>query len=114
MTAVGSDPKSRVFYNRVKGEAEDALRALEFPRGLKIFHPSLLLGERTEPRAGERVAALLMRATRPLLAGGLARYRAIDALDVARAMHAAATRDVGGVHLYEGESLFALGRSQST
>jgi uncharacterized protein YbjT (DUF2867 family) len=114
VTAVGSDPKSRVFYNRVKGEAEDALRALEFPRGLKIFHPSLLLGERTEPRAGERVAALLMRATRPLLAGGLARYRAIDALDVARAMHAAATRDVGGVHLYEGESLFALGRSQST
>jgi len=108
VTAVGSDAGSRVFYNKVKGETEDALRALEFPRGLKILRPSLLLGARAEPRPGERVAAVLMRAARPLLAGGLARYRAIDALDVARAMHAAATRDAGGVHVYEGESLFAL------
>jgi uncharacterized protein YbjT (DUF2867 family) len=110
VTAVGSGAKSRVFYNRVKGETEEALRALEFPRGLKIFHPSLLLGERIESRPGERVASVLMRAARPLLAGGLARYRAIEALDVARAMHAAAARDEGGVEVYEGESLFALAR----
>ena len=108
VTAVGSNAKSSVFYNRVKGETEDALRTLEFPRGLQIFHPSLLLGERTESRPGERVASVLMRAARPLLAGGLARYRAIEALDVARAMRAAAARDVGGVEVYEGESLFAL------
>jgi uncharacterized protein YbjT (DUF2867 family) len=31
--------------------------------------------------------------------------------DVARAMHAAASRDVGGVHVYEGESLLELARS---
>jgi uncharacterized protein YbjT (DUF2867 family) len=110
VTAVGSDAKSRVFYNRVKGETEDALRALEFPRGLKIFHPSLLMGERAESRPGERVATVLMRATRPLFAGGLARYRAIDALDVARAMLAASARNVGGVEVYEGENLFALAR----
>jgi len=111
VTAVGSDARSRVFYNRVKGEAEDALRAIDFPRGLKIFHPSLLLGERAKPRTGEQAASLLMRATRPLFAGPLARYRAIDALDVARAMHAAATRDGGGVEVYEGERLFALARA---
>jgi uncharacterized protein YbjT (DUF2867 family) len=108
VTAVGSNARSSVFYNRVKGETEDALRTLEFPRGLQIFHPSLLLGQRTEARPGERVASVLMRAARPLLAGGLARYRAIEARDVARAMHAAAAREVGGVEVYEGESLFAL------
>jgi uncharacterized protein YbjT (DUF2867 family) len=111
VTAVGADSKSRVFYNRVKGEAEDVLRALAFPRGLKIFHPSFLIGERAQPRLGERAVTLVMRATRPLFAGGLARYRAIDALDVARALHVAATRDVGGVHVYEGETLFALAPS---
>jgi uncharacterized protein YbjT (DUF2867 family) len=111
VTAVGSDAKSSIFYNRVKGEAEDGLRAIDFPRGLKIFHPSLLLGDRAEPRPGEHAAALVMRATRRLMAGPLARYRAIDARDVARAMHVAATREGGGgVEVYEGERLFALAR----
>jgi uncharacterized protein YbjT (DUF2867 family) len=110
VTAVGANVKSRVFYNRVKGEAEAALGALDFPRGLKIFHPSLLLGEREEPRQGERVAMFMMRAARPLLAGGLMRYRAIDGAEVARAMHRAALEEPakGGVEIYEGQRLFAI------
>jgi uncharacterized protein YbjT (DUF2867 family) len=108
VTAVGADPSSAIFYNRVKGETEAALRELAFPRGLSIFHPSLLLGERGTPRAGERVASVLMRATRPLFAGPLLRYRAIDAADVARAMVAASRQDAPGVQVYEGPSLFAL------
>ncbi len=110
VTAVGADPKSRVFYNRVKGEVEEALKALDFPDGLKVFHPSLIMGERNERRSAERVAMVVMRSTRSLFVGGMARYRAIDAIDVARAMKSAATGkpDKGGVTVYEGESLFAL------
>jgi len=108
VTAVGADPKSSIFYNRVKGETEGALRALDFPQGLSIVRPSMLLGERAESRPAERFGAVLMRATRPMFAGGLARYRAIDAGDVARAMHAAAKRDGPGVRIYEGKELFAL------
>jgi uncharacterized protein YbjT (DUF2867 family) len=108
VTAVGADPKSRVFYNRVKGEAEEALR-VEFPYGLKIFRPSMLVGERAESRPAERVAMAVMRATRPVFVGGLARYRAIEAADVARAMLRAATRESGiGVQVYEGERLFDM------
>jgi uncharacterized protein YbjT (DUF2867 family) len=108
VTAVGADAASGIFYNRVKGETEAALRELDFPRGLVIFHPSMLLGERAESRPAERFGAALMKATRPLFAGGLARYRAIEAGDVARAMHAAAGSEESGVKVYEGKGLFEL------
>jgi uncharacterized protein YbjT (DUF2867 family) len=113
VTAVGADAGSSVFYNRVKGEVEAGLAALNFPGGLQIVHPSLIVGERAERRPAERVAMALMTATRPLFAGGLARYRAIDAEAVARAMHHAAFAGDGagagaGVHVYEGRKLFAL------
>jgi uncharacterized protein YbjT (DUF2867 family) len=108
VTAVGADANSRIFYNRVKGDVENALRAIDFPRGLKIFHPSLLLGDRAQPRRRERAASAVMRATRAVFAGPLTRYRAIDARDVARAMLRAAKSDVGGVEVFEGTSLFAL------
>lgn len=109
VTAVGASVASAIIYNQVKGEVEDALRALAFPGGVRIIRPSLLLGDRAESRPAERVAAALMRATRPLFAGGLARYRAIEAGDVARAMLAAARQDEGD-EVYEGERLFALAR----
>ena len=106
VTAVGADAKSGIFYNRVKGELEEALAGLTFPRGLRILHPSLLLGDRRESRPGERVAAVLMRATGPLFAGGLRKYRAIAAADVARALVTAARSDGDGVVVYEGARLF--------
>lgn len=124
VTAVGADPASRVFYNRVKGEVEAALAALEFPGGLKVFRPSLLLGARADVRPVERVAMGLMGATRPLFGGGLTRYRAIDARDVARAMvHAAreggrtdpdrasGLRSLAPVAVYEGQKLFDEARA---
>ena len=54
----------------------------------------------------------LMSATRPLFVGGLTRYRAIDAADVARAMRRVALEGPlsPGVEVYEGERLFALSR----
>lgn len=110
VTAVGADAQSRVFYSRVKGEVEEALRKLSFPQGLHLFHPSLLLGHREQPRLGERVASALMGATGPLLAGPLRRYRAIDGSAVALAMRRASENPSSGVHVYEGESLFALAR----
>jgi hypothetical protein len=47
-----------------------------------------------------------MRATGGLFVGALQKYRAIKAIDVARAMITAAESDSDGVLLYEGKSLF--------
>ncbi|MDB4987686.1 MAG: nucleoside-diphosphate sugar epimerase [Myxococcaceae bacterium] len=60
VTALGADAKSRVFYNRVKGELEQALATFGFD-ALTIVRPSLLLGARTKQRLGERIAGPVMR-----------------------------------------------------
>jgi uncharacterized protein YbjT (DUF2867 family) len=85
VSALGASSASRVFYQRVKGETEEALFVLGF-RTLAIFRPSLLLGRRAEFRAGERLSAVLLWLAEPLLLGRLRQYRAISAEVVARAM----------------------------
>ena len=85
VSALGADAGSRVFYNRVKGETEDALLVLGFAT-LAIFRPSLLLGRRARARLGERVMAALLWLAEPLLFGCLRKWRAIQAEVVARAM----------------------------
>jgi len=58
VSAMGANPRSRIFYNRVKGELEAALLTLEFD-SVTIFRPSLLLGDRSEFRLGEAVGKRL-------------------------------------------------------
>jgi uncharacterized protein YbjT (DUF2867 family) len=89
ISALGADPGSRVFYNRVKGETERDLAALGLA-SLVIVRPSLLAGDRAEFRVGERLALI---ATRPLRALLPARVRPIAAADVAKSMLNAALAD---------------------
>lgn len=58
VSALGANPRSRLFYNRVKGEMERDVQALPFP-ALTILRPSLLLGPRGEHRLGEEFAKRL-------------------------------------------------------
>lgn len=86
VSAMGADPHSRVFYNRVKGEAENAVRR-DGPDSVVILQPGLLDGERAEVRPAERIGLLLTRPIRALLPASL---RPVRAEDVAAAMiHAA-------------------------
>ncbi len=55
ISATGANSTSKVFYNQVKGEMENALMALKLNH-LVIFRPGLLLGERAEFRAAEAMA----------------------------------------------------------
>ncbi len=63
ISALGADPASSVYYNKVKGEVEADLKGFEFDY-LGLFRPSLLLGSRNEFRLGEEVAKIL---TKPLV-----------------------------------------------
>ena len=78
VSALGASATSRVFYNRVKGELENDLRALGFP-SLTIAQPSLLVGPRAERRRGEEIGKRL---------GWLvpAKWKPIEARDVAAAL----------------------------
>ena len=107
VTALGADAGSRVFYNRVKGEAEEALKGVGFET-LVILRPSLLLGDRAESRPGERAAIVVSKALAPLLRpfGG----RPIEARTVARAMLWLARDTPAGVRVALSGELQELGR----
>ncbi len=107
VTALGADPGSRVFYSRVKGEAEAAVRRLAFD-GVYLFRPSLLLGARPERRRGEWLAALVAPLVSWALVGPLARYRPIRAAALARAMVWVARDATGGVQVYESDAIERL------
>jgi uncharacterized protein YbjT (DUF2867 family) len=104
VTSLGADPHSRIFYNRVKGEVEEAIRKISFTT-FNIFRPSLLLGERTEHRTGEKAGAFIMSGLKYVMGGPLKKYRAIHARDVAQAMVRMAQTNQGGVHIYESNQI---------
>lgn len=78
VSSMGANAHSPFFYNRVKGEMEEALIAQKWPR-LTIVRPSMLLGDREQQRANEKLFAPLFK----LLPGN---WKSIEARDVARAM----------------------------
>jgi uncharacterized protein YbjT (DUF2867 family) len=102
ISALGADRRSSIFYNKVKGEMEHALRAQDWPQ-LTICRPSLLLGERTEPRLGEKVAGPLSR----LIPG---KFHGIEACQLARAMWRLALEEQDGVRIVESDELRKLGK----
>jgi len=86
VSAVGAAGQSSVFYNRVKGELEDALKAMELT-ALVIAQPSLLLdyrgGLQQPPRLGEQIAIPIAKLLGPLMPG---KYRPVHARNVAQAL----------------------------
>lgn len=86
VSALGADPSSRVFYNRVKGEMEQAVSQLGYP-ALVIARPSLLSGDRdalAQPaRPAEKLGLLAMKLLQPLIP---ANYRPVTATQVALAL----------------------------
>ena len=100
---MGANPRSAVFYNRVKGELEQALSGLGF-QTLVIARPSFLAGDRPalgQPaRAGEKIALAATRWLRPLIP---ANYRTIAASAVAHALLDAMRTTTGHRVLLSGE-----------
>jgi uncharacterized protein YbjT (DUF2867 family) len=109
VSSLGANASSRFFYNRVKGETEEALPVLGF-QTLGIFRPSLLVGPRAEFRLGERLSAVIMWLAEPLLLGRLRPYRAIRAEVVARAMlRCSFGREGQGVLVFRSDEIQDLG-----
>ena len=111
VTAIGADPKSNIFYNRVKGELEEAVRALGFG-ATHIFRPSFLAGDRGESRMGEKAGIFAARVLATVLPiGPVRRARPIEASDVAGAMVSIAKRGERGFFVHESDRIQALADS---
>jgi uncharacterized protein YbjT (DUF2867 family) len=85
VSSLGADPESSIFYLRVKGQAEEAVRALGLPHAVAL-RPSFLEGARPGARLGERAARVIGRVLKPMLLGPLEKYRPTPAAKVAEAM----------------------------
>ncbi len=100
VSAIGANARSRLFYNRVKGELEQEVCALPY-RSITIVRPSLLLGERAEFRVGEEIGkrfAFLFPS----------KYKPVPARTVAAAMVAAAREDQPGRRVLEPAQIHAI------
>ena len=80
-----ADPKSSGDYLKFKGEVEEELKRLNFPK-LGIMRPSFLLGDRKEKRVGEKIGIFVFKLLSPLFLGPLKKMKPIHSETVAKAM----------------------------
>lgn len=106
VSAIGANARSRIFYNRVKGELEQEICALPY-RSITVVRPSLLLGDRGEFRMGEEIGKRLGF----LLPG---KYKPVEARTVAAALVAAAKADRPGCRVMESAQIHAMADAGGT
>jgi len=110
VSSVGADAAARNFYLSVKGETEAALNAMNFAR-LDILRPGLLRGKRGgAPRPAERIGQIVSPLIDPLLRGNWAKYRSVQARDVAAAILALAGQQGRGRHVHTSPDIHSLAR----
>lgn len=112
ISASGANSASRLFYQRMKGELEQAIIALNFLR-LIIFRPPLLIRPNSD-RLGEKIAERilhgfdrigLMKSQRPLAVEKLAQAMLKAAL---LSYHEQASYSKNHMQVYEPQDIFRL------
>ena len=107
VSSSGANAKSKLFYMRIKGELEDKVQQLPFNK-IRIFRPSLLLGDRPEKRFGEKAAENILKIVVPIFPF-LKNQRPIEGEKVADAMIASANKeDSDRTKIYELNEIFGL------
>jgi uncharacterized protein YbjT (DUF2867 family) len=109
VSSAGANSKSSNFYQRLKGETDEAVKA----SGLKTIHimrPSLLLGERKEFRLGENIGKIVMTSLSFLIPE---KYKAIQGKDVAKVMLALAKKNEEGIFVHENSEIINLSKKVS-
>lgn len=102
-SASSANPKSSMFYSRIKGELDRDVQALGFQR-VRIMRPSLLVGDREKARFGEKVGSVMLGAFNTV--GLFRKYREIHGDVVAHAMVNAAFDPAPGTRIFELDQVF--------
>ena len=105
VSSAGANARSRIFYSRMKGELEDAVKGLPFSY-IRIIQPGILAGDREEFRLGERIGIGLMSVLGHV--PGLTAYKPYPASVVARALIHAALNEEGRIRTYNLKEVFRL------
>lgn len=100
VTAIGANSKSKIFYSRTKGDAERDVLALNYAH-THIFQPSMILGNRKEYRASEKIFIKLFRLINPIFTGKSSKYKGIEGKHIAKAMLKSAENPTEKVKIYQ-------------
>ena len=104
VSAAGAKAQSKLFYNRMKGALEDAVKKLNFPR-LLIFQPSVLIRSNSD-RNGENFTVKAFKFLNKL--GILKRYRPMPTEILAEKMLSAVYNSPRGTFTIALNKIFSL------
>ncbi|MEQ9468459.1 MAG: NAD(P)H-binding protein [Ekhidna sp.] len=110
VTAVGANSSSPLFYNKAKGKLEDELEKMNLV-ALKIFQPSLLLGNREEYRFLEEVAKVISAIASFFVISSTKKVGAIHDVEVAKAMIQVALKSEEGFARYTPNQMIEIAYS---
>ncbi|MBK6263447.1 NAD-dependent epimerase/dehydratase family protein [Marivirga sp. S37H4] len=104
ISAMGANAKSFVFYNKVKGETENAIQAMKLKKTF-IFRPSIIEGERNDQRKGEKVALWAVDKLDFIFKGPLKKYEKIHARQIAKAILETAKNESASLKILESDEI---------
>lgn len=99
VSAMGANAKSKIFYNRVKGELEHYVQGLDLAR-ISIIRPSLLLGERNEQRTLEDLGQKAFQKLSHFIPNTF-KYKPVTAEQVAHTMVEVAETQTAQFEIYD-------------
>lgn len=108
VSSLGADANSANFYLKTKGEIEAFLKQCTF-ESVTVLQPSLLLGNRTEFRLGEKIGTFFMKMTSFLFVGSLKKYKPIESETVAKALFTIAQNNCKGFQIIESDAIQKIG-----
>ncbi|WP_396601049.1 NAD(P)H-binding protein [Algibacter sp. R77976] len=85
VSALGANATSTIFYNKTKGEMEQAVLSEKIEK-THILQPSIIGGKRQETRIGEKIGLVVFKLIQPFFFGKLKKYRITEAEDITQAM----------------------------
>lgn len=109
LSSVGSNPKSRSFFLRTKGELNAGLTALGFDR-LSLFQPSMILTPTNRYGISQALTLAIWPRLTPLLSGPARKYRGIAVADLGGAMAANTVVAGAGVEVLHWDEISALAK----
>ena len=104
VSGAGAKAQSKLFYNRMKGALEEAVKKLNFPR-LLIFQPSVLIRSNND-RGGENLSVKTINFLNKL--GILKRYRPMPTEILAEKMLSAVYNSPKGTFTFALNKIFEL------
>lgn len=112
ISSLGADAKSGNFYLKTKGGIQNFLEDCNF-KSVSVLQPSLLLGDRSEFRLGEKIGGFFMTTFSFLFVGNVKKYKPIESDAVAKAMFTLGKKNKLGFNIYESNVIQEIGNEKS-